>query len=144
MRAAVGSVFVYAGFMKLIEPVENLKAVIEVHPAMPAFAVPVIAVVLPWMEFIFGAFMLLGYAPVLSAWVLGFLSVCFLVMLSISRFVFGVALEDCGCFGESGIQLTVLQVLILDGAMLAMCVRLAVMKSCPFSLDRILGGRTDD
>ena len=134
-RISVGFIFAYAGFSKLNEPIENLRAVLAAYPVMPELAVPVLAMILPWIEFIFGAFMIVGYAPRLSAWVLGALLVSFLAVLGSSRLFFGFSPEDCGCFGQGGVHLSVPQVVVMDSVSLLVVIQIARMKRHPWSLD---------
>lgn len=138
VRISLGIIFVYAGFAKLTEPYENLRAFLEAYPAIPDALAPLIARTLPWIEFIFGIFMILGYAPRLSALVLGALLVGFLSVLAISRFVYGFSPEDCGCFGEGGIHLSVPQALVLDALSFAAAIKFARMREHPWSLDHWL------
>ena len=77
---------------------------LDAYPVIPDFAVSVVAMILPWIEFVFGVFLIVGYAPRLSAWVLGASLVSFLTVLGSSRLVFGFSPEDCGCFGQGGVH----------------------------------------
>jgi len=138
VRFVVGGIFVYAGFAKLNEPIENLRAVLLAYPVIPDTFVPGTASVLPWIEFVFGMFLILGYAIRPSTLVLGALLAGFLTVLGISRFVYGFSPEDCGCFGQGGIHLTVSQVLILDSLCLLAAVNLALKRDHPWSLDHWL------
>ncbi len=80
-RVFVGLVFAYAGFSKLTEPLANFQGVIAEYRVIPYGWTPAIAMGMPWLEFIFGIFMILGYAPRVTASVLFFLCFGFLVVL---------------------------------------------------------------
>jgi len=142
-RITVGIIFAYAGFAKLSEPVENLRAVLDAYPVIPDFTVSVVAMVLPWIEFVFGVFLIVGYAPRLTAWILGTSLVSFLTVLGSSHLFFGFSPEDCGCFGQDGIHLSVPQVLIMDSFSLVVVIQIARMKHHLLSLDHWLGEKWD-
>ena len=128
-------IFTYAGFSKLTEPVENFRGIIAQYEVIPYALVPFLAAVLPWMEFIFGVFLILGYAARVSALVLGLLSFGFLMVLGSSHVLLGSVPVSCGCFGEGGLHLTVRQIFILDIANTAIGFKLYSLKVHPFSLD---------
>ena len=137
-RLFLGFVFAYSGFSKLMEPVENFRGVIAQYQVVPYSFVPFIAITFPWIEFIFGTFLILGFAPRISALVLALLSFTFLIVLGSSNILLGQAPMSCGCFGESGIHLTVRQVFFLDIFDLAIGFKLYSIKEHPWSLDNWL------
>ena len=124
-RLAVGVVFAYAGFMKLIEPVENFQAVIAAYRIVPPALAPIAARAVPWLEWLAGACLVLGYLPRTSAGVVSLLSAAFSVLLA-AGLLGGKGLpHDCGCFGASGLHLSPPQALALDLVSLALALRLA-------------------
>lgn len=135
LRVWVGLVFAYAGFSKLTEPAENFRGIMAQYEVIPYALVPFLASVLPWMEFIFGVFLILGYAARQSALVLGLLSFGFLMILGSSQVLLGSVPIHCGCFGENGIHLTVRQIFVLDIANTAIGLKLFSLKTHPFSID---------
>src|SRR5579859_1565224 len=66
-RVAIGFVFVYAGFAKAAAPAEEFAAVIEAYYLLPQDWVLPFAQVLPWLEMIFGVYLIAGYRTRLSA-----------------------------------------------------------------------------
>ncbi len=116
VRFFLGALFAYAGFMKLMEPAANFQAALGQYPLLPAWAVPFLARAVPWAEWIFGMFLVIGYARRLSALALGALSLGFIAALSHPAAGARIA-ESCGCFGEAGLHLT--QAYLLDWACLA-------------------------
>ena len=114
MRICLGGVFAWAGLVKLLEPEANLRAYLYSYEIIPVFLVPLIAAVLPWMEWLLGVFVLLGYGLRWSSLSLGLLSFCFAAGILLSGKLGLDASHSCGCFGESGPQLSFQQVFLLD------------------------------
>ena len=138
-RIFLGLIFAYAGFSKLMEPVENFRGAVAQYEVIPYALTPVIAAVLPWFEFVFGSFMILGFATRLAVFVLGALSLGFLLVLGSSHVLLGASPLSCGCFGaNSPIHLTVRQVFLLDLVDLFLAFKLYSQKSHSFSLDALL------
>lgn len=116
-RLFVGLVFAYAGWTKLIEPMENFRGVVAQYEVIPYIFVPAIALILPWLEFIFGIFLIVGYTTRLSALILALISLGFVLLITATFFKTGQFPSDCGCFGKGSlIHLTGWQVLLLDCA----------------------------
>jgi Methylamine utilisation protein MauE len=138
-RMFLGFIFAYSGFSKLVEPVENFQGAMAAYEIIPYAVIPFLARVIPWIEFIFGAFSILGYLPRMSALVLAAMSLSFVILILTVRIVTGVLPADCGCFGEGSlIHLKPLQVLIMDVCNTFIGIRLAFLKSHPFSLAAFL------
>ena len=137
-RLFLGTVFAYSGFSKLMEPVENFRGIIAQYEVIPYVFVPAIAHVFPWLELIFGIFLISGYAPRASALVLAFFSLSFLILLGSSKLLLGSFPVSCGCFGEHGIHLTVRQVFLLDLVDFFLGLKLSRLKTHPLSLDQWL------
>lgn len=136
MRVILGGVFVYSGWGKLMSPVENFKAVIESYQFFPALLVKPISYTIPWLELVFGTFVLVGYLTRQSIVVFTLFLLSFIVLLSRSLLMH-LPISECGCFG-SGIVLAPWQALILDSGLLLVTFILLKRKSSLFSLDRRL------
>ena len=137
VRIFMGAVFVYAGYSKLMEPVENFRGIIAQYQVIPYVLVPAIAAVMPWMEFVFGLFLIVGYAPRLSALMIAMMSMGFLIILGSSELLLDSKPMSCGCFGEGGIHLSVHQVFILDMFDTAFGFLLWRRQDHPFSIDSL-------
>lgn len=133
IRLIVGGVFIYSGFSKLIAPIENFVAVIESYQFLkPQFIYPV-AFTLPWLELIFGTFLLTGFLTRISAILLSLFSLLFVGLLSRSL-ILKLPITECGCFG-AGITLTPQQALLLDLGLLFMAICIIIGPPRRFSLD---------
>ena len=96
-RVIVGGVFIWAGALKIADPLEFAQSIqnYQVFPHGLAF---LIAVFLPWVEVLSGAFLILGLFKRSSALVISLLLAGFigLVALALAR---GID-TSCGCFGS--------------------------------------------
>lgn len=138
-RIFVGLIFAYAGLTKLMEPYENFRGIIANYAIIPYAFSGIIAQVLPWIEFMTGAFLILGYMPRWSSLIAAGLFFSFLIILG-STDALMVPGKDCGCFGERAlIHLTTRQVFTLDCINFILCLKLYSLKRHPFSLDGLLG-----
>ena len=138
-RMFLGLVFAYSGFTKLMEPVENFQGGMAAYEIIPYVFIPFLARVIPWIEFFFGTFLVVGYLPRVSAVVLAAMSWSFVLLIVTTRLVTGVLPANCGCFGEGSlIHLKPLQVLVMDVCNTLIGIRLALLKNHPFSLATFL------
>lgn len=115
LRLILGFAFILASIDKIINP-EKFLEVINNYNIVPQFMSPIIAVVLPWLEFICGIFLILGILIEYAAVMIIFLLIGFIYGVSVNLYL-GSDIE-CGCFsllfeGESiGFQ-TILRDIIL-------------------------------
>lgn len=118
-RLLVGGVFVFAGMSKLALPHGEVVAQIQQYTIIPRLLTPLIAAVLPWVEVLSGAALLIGFLTTPAAWVVvaQLVSFCLLMLVVLAA---GIEIEDCGCFGDLGWKETPLQVLLRDLVMLAL------------------------
>ena len=138
-RMFLGLVFAYSGFTKLMEPVENFQGGMAAYEIIPYAVIPFLARVIPWIEFLFGSFLILGYLPRVSALVLAVMSWSFVLLILTTRIVTGALPADCGCFGEGSlIHLKPMQVLVMDICSTLIGIRLVLCKTHPFSLATFL------
>ena len=96
-RVIVGGVFIWAGALKIADPLGFAQS-IKNYQVVPHTLAFLIAVVLPWVEVLSGAFLIIGLyrrssALIISLLLAGFIA---LVALALAR---GID-TSCGCFGS--------------------------------------------
>ncbi len=118
-RLLVGGLFVFAGMSKLAMPHGEVVAQIQQYTVIPRLLTPLIAAVLPWVEVLSGAALLIGFVTTPAAWLvsLQLVSFCLLMIIVLAA---GIEIDDCGCFGQLGLKETPPQVLIRDLVMLGL------------------------
>ncbi len=138
-RLFIGFIFAYAGFTKLMEPVENFRGMLAEYQVLPYSWLPFVAAVVPWFEFLLGVFMLIGLAIPWTAFGLAMMCLSFLTVLGASTVVRESSGKECGCFGRSGpVHLTVWQVFVMDLINLGIALKLFFARKTPLSLDGLL------
>src|SRR5687768_6921152 len=98
-RLVVGAVWIVAGVLKLPDPAGSVRAV-RAYQLLPEAVVPTVGYVLPIVEVVVGALLVLGLLTRGSA-------VVSLVLFA--AFIFGISWAwaqglqiECGCFGGGG------------------------------------------
>jgi uncharacterized membrane protein YphA (DoxX/SURF4 family) len=142
-RIFIGWVFAYSGFIKLMEPVENFQGGMAAYEIIPYAVIPFLARIIPWIEFLFGVFLIIGYLPRVSALVLAGMSLSFVLLILATRIMTGALPANCGCFGErSLIHLKPMQVLVMDIFNTVIGVRLSLVKNHPFGVAAFLEAKS--
>jgi len=125
-RLFLASLFIVSGFLKLSEPVENFRGMILAYGVIPyAWAVPA-AIVMPWLEFLSGVCLFLGYFPRFFSMVLGLLALSFIGLIALAK-LNGTLPANCGCFGEN-VHMSPYQMVILDSLNFLLALRLFQIK----------------
>jgi putative oxidoreductase len=96
-RLIVGGLFIYAGVTKIADPLGFARD-IQNYRILPPSACLLIALTLPWLETITGAFLIVGIFKRTSAWLISFLLTAFIILVLITM-LRGLDV-DCGCFGH--------------------------------------------
>ncbi|PLX85423.1 MAG: DoxX family protein [Desulfuromonas sp.] len=94
-RLLLGSTFVYAGLIKADDPVAFAGQVAN-YQLLPYAWNYLVAAILPWLELICGALLILNRWVRPATLILGLLNLVFMVAL-VSLIVRGIDI-DCGCF----------------------------------------------
>lgn len=116
LRVLIGCVFVYAGFQKAAAPAEEFAAVVEAYYLLPPDWVLPFAQILPWLELIFGVYLIAGYKTRISSAAIAAMLASFVFALG-AAIVRHIPLENCGCFG-SGFHLDPRYGIFFDIAMM--------------------------
>ena len=98
-RLLTGGVWILAGALKLAEPYASVRAV-RAYDLLPEYVVPTIGHLLPVLEVVVGACLVLGLLTRGVAAVSALLFVAFIIGIS-SVWARGIEIE-CGCFGGGG------------------------------------------
>jgi len=108
-RLLVGLLFVYSGFVKLVDPIGSAykfqeyfsESVLNI-PFLEPFSLP-FAILLVIAELVLGIMLLVGYLPKLTVWSIFGLN-CIFLFLTWYSYTYN-KVTDCGCFGDA-IKLT--------------------------------------
>ena len=99
VRLAVGGTFLYAGVVKIADPV-GFAGSIAAYKILPYFANYLVAAVLPWLELLCGLLLVTGFRHRAAALLLVLLDLVFIAAL-VSVIARGLDI-DCGCFRAGG------------------------------------------
>ena len=116
LAAVVGGLFVYAGALKIVDPVK-FATDIQNFRILPWMVGVRLAFYLPWLEIVCGAALIFGWLRTGALTVLTSLTVIF-IGATISAQVRGIDLA-CGCFGKATESLTFAQHMLILFAILA-------------------------
>ena len=93
----LGGVFIYASIGKILNP-QDFANSISNYKLLPNPFINPIAVILPYIEFIFGLALIFDLLPKISAIVLSLLLLLFIIAI-FSTIIRGLNI-DCGCFNQ--------------------------------------------
>jgi uncharacterized membrane protein YphA (DoxX/SURF4 family) len=97
-RLVVGFLFIYASVYKILDPGEFAGSIRNYGLIPPVFS-NLVALTLPWLELVSGAFLILGIQTRASALLT---SLMMLVFLGVIIYAYAIGLDiDCGCFSSS-------------------------------------------
>lgn len=123
LRAALGIIFIYAGYVKVKEPWQLFAAGILEYNIIPVGAASFVARTLPWFEILLGLLLVIGrWTRTSTVFVSGLLVVFFALM--VRAFAQGKEIS-CGCFGPG--EIISWKTLLRDGSMLAGSLFVTVM-----------------
>lgn len=135
-RLVVGTVWIAAGAVKLPDPAASVEAV-RAYQALPPDLVAPVGQLLPAVEVVVGAMLVLGLLTRGAGAVSAVLQLVFIVGI-ISVWVRGIDI-DCGCFGGGGYDPNATDAykweVLRDTALLAGSLFLVWLRSSPLSLD---------
>jgi uncharacterized membrane protein YphA (DoxX/SURF4 family) len=136
LRLVLAGVLITAGWLKLPDPAESVRAV-RAYQLLPEAIVPTVGHGLPLLEIVVGLLLLVGFATRFAAAVAGVLMLAFIIGIA-SAWARGLTI-DCGCFGGGGTvaanQTKYLQEIVRDTGLLLAAAFLVVWPQSRFSLD---------
>ena len=121
-RILVGGVFVWAGLLKILDPLEFAQNIANYRVFSRDLSF-LIALVLPWVEVLCGILVILGIFRSASSFLLSGLLGVFLVLITVT--IFRGLDVDCGCFGSIGRHVDY-RLLITDIVLLYMALNIFV------------------
>ncbi len=139
-RLLLAGLLAAAGWLKLVDPDESVRAV-RAYRLLPEALAKGVGFGLPVLELAVAALLLAGLGTRVAAVLSGLLMVVFIIGVG-SAWARGLSI-DCGCFGGGGqvdaAQTRYLQEILRDLALLGAACWLAVRPASRFSADRVLG-----
>jgi uncharacterized membrane protein YphA (DoxX/SURF4 family) len=144
-RLVVGGVWIVAGALKLADPYESVRAV-RAYDLLPESVVPTIGHLLPVLEVVVGACLVLGLLTRGAAAVSALLFVAFIIGIA-SVWARGIEIE-CGCFGgggaKAGASSSYPWEMARDSGLLVLSLFLVWLPSSRLALDSFLFRAHDD
>ncbi len=95
LRLVIGGLFVYASFSKIFNQQEFAKAIYN-YKLLPGELVNILAIVLPYVEFFAGIFLIFGIFKKGSSFLIGAMLIVFIIALT-RAYILGLDIS-CGCF----------------------------------------------
>ncbi len=95
-RVIIGLVFIVAGVEKIANP-ESFAVSIENYKILPVFIINIVAIPLPWIEFVAGLLLIFGVSVKENITIINLLLVIFIAIV-LTALLRGLDI-DCGCFG---------------------------------------------
>lgn len=121
VRVVLGLVFLYAGILKIADPVA-FAGNIAAYRILPYFGNYLVAATLPWLETICGLLLIIGWRARTAALITCILNGVFIVALA-STILRGLDI-DCGCFQQGGDKTSAWSAMGRDVVLIAMALTL--------------------
>jgi uncharacterized membrane protein YphA (DoxX/SURF4 family) len=143
-RLVTGGVWIAAGALKLPDPYESVRAV-RAYDLLPEAVVPTVGLLLPIVEVVLGAALVLGLLTRGAGVVSALLLVLFIVGIA-SVWARGIEIQ-CGCFGNGGARAGASSAypweIARDVGLLLLSVFLVWLPRTRLALDRVLFPATE-
>lgn len=135
VRLAIGGLFIYSGFSKLIQPQGYFEYIVGMYDLGPEWAVSIAATAIPWVELICGTFLAVGYMTRTSA--ASLLALVGLFQYVLAQAIFRkLQIRECGCFTD--LHLSPSQTYILDSQLFLILLALTFSNWHAGTLDQAL------
>jgi uncharacterized membrane protein YphA (DoxX/SURF4 family) len=144
-RLVVGGIWLWAGLLKVGDPQASVTAV-RAYQLLPAGTADVVGRLLPMLEVVVGACLVLGLLTRASAGLSALLQLAFVIGIA-SVWMRGISI-DCGCFGDGGYDPHAASAypweIARDVGLMALSVLLVRLRRTPWSLDDLILHRTQE
>jgi uncharacterized membrane protein YphA (DoxX/SURF4 family) len=98
IRIVIGGIFIYASINKILNP-DAFARIIHNYRLFPPSLINIIAIVIPWIEIISGALLIIGWKYKAANLIIGGMLATFIIALAIS-YIRGINI-NCGCFSTT-------------------------------------------
>jgi uncharacterized membrane protein YphA (DoxX/SURF4 family) len=133
LRLALGAIFLVAGSAK-IGHAAYFAAQIAGFRILPSVVIAPMALVLPFLEVMLGAYLVLGLFTRASAWIAALMLALFDLAIA-SAVVRGMAV-NCGCFGPNDATVTTWAEVARDALLVLLAIAVALRAPGTLALDR--------
>ena len=143
LRLVIGIFFVLVSLHKLLSPYQNFLYVIQNYEFLPSGLEKLSAHLVPWVEFLLGMFLVLGFQ--LNIVLPAFLALVGSFILIVSQaLIRKLPIDSCGCFGDS-FPMKLNQILVFDSVLfLVLTLLLAnLKKTSVLGLDLLFSNRRE-
>jgi putative oxidoreductase len=136
LRIVLGAIFIVAGSSKIGHP-SLFAAEIAGFRILPQVVIAPLALVLPYLEVLLGAYLILGLFTRAAAWIAVLLLALFDGAIA-SAVVRGMTV-NCGCFGPSDATVTTWSEVARDAAFVVLALVVALRAPGRLALDHRIG-----
>jgi uncharacterized membrane protein YphA (DoxX/SURF4 family) len=99
LRVGLGLVFIYAGILKIRDPIAFAGSV-AAYKVLPYLFNYLVAATIPWLEATCGILLIIGFRVRAASGIVAAMNILFILLLA-STIVRGLDI-DCGCFRQGG------------------------------------------
>jgi putative oxidoreductase len=129
-RLILGGLFIYASYDKIFNPL-SFAGIIHNYRLVGPNLINIPAIILPWIEFIAGALLIVGYKPRSADLVIGGMLIMYIFMLAITAHR-GINIS-CGCFSTAaGVKSNLILRIIEDVGMLLVSFHILIFYKARF------------
>lgn len=134
VRLFVGGLFIYASYYKIVVPADFARSIWYYH-MVPGNLINLMAIILPWLEFVCGLTLILGIWYRGSVVWINLMTLMFMIALA-TAYARGISI-DCGCFKAGAASSnSARDTLIRDVGLLLLTLQLLFSRSKKFMLCR--------